>query len=329
MTPGPLAFGGLTLDTPLFLAPMAGLTHTALRSLVAGFGGAGCLFTEMLSARSLKYENPETSPFLMRTPIERPLCHQLLATTPEEAAGGAARVAGFGADAVDLNFGCPAPRVRSRGGGSKLAQDPALASKVMAAAARNSGGLPLSAKLRLGETTDEGALKEFCLGLVEGGAQLLHVHARLRGEPYGRKPRWEWIGKVKGWVSVPVVGNGSIFTVEDARNCLRQSGCDGLMIGRGAAQRPWLLKEIAREVFGKPLSSDPVDYPGTYRAFAQNLEERFLPERRLGRLKEFTKYFSLNYSFGHTLSSRVQGSATFEEALGRALEFLEKEKPTG
>lgn len=312
---------GLTVDPPLFLAPMAGLTHTAFRRMVARFGGCGCLFTEMLSARALRAEDPDRSPWLMRTPAEKPLSWQILASTPEEVEVAARAVARFGADAVDLNFGCPAPDIRKRGGGSRLMESPALASEIVRAARKSAGELPLSAKIRLGESEDEGYLAEFAAMLEEGGVDLIHVHARFRGDIYGRKPKWEWIGKVKRRVGVPVVGNGSIFSVADARACIAASGCDGLMVGRGAAQKPWIFNELAREVYGAEIEPASFRLADVWSEFASNLQI-FPEEKRLGRLKEFTHYFALNYAFGHTLASQVQSSRAFEVAVERAWKFF-------
>lgn len=322
LIPPPLDIRGLIIDPPLILAPMAGLTHTCFRRLVVEFGGFGALFTEMLSARSLRCEDPDSSPFLMRTAREAPLFHQVLASTPEEVATGITVLRGIGAEAFDLNFGCPAPDIRRRGGGSRLMERAGVASAIVEAARRAAGELPLSAKIRLGETLDEPLLLDFARMLEEGGVDLIHVHARLRGEPYGRRPRWDWIGKVKNAVRVPVTGNGSIFSAEDARACLAASGCDGLMIGRGAATKPWIFREIAREVWGRPLDAAEPDRREVYRAFARNLNENFPPEKRLGRLKEFTHYFALNYTFGHTLASKVQAARTMETALSGAEDFF-------
>jgi tRNA-dihydrouridine synthase len=209
------------------------------------------------------------------------------------------------------------------GGGSKLMENLQASARILQSA-RAATDLPLTAKTRLGETLDEGKLRDFCRMLEDGGADMIAVHARLRGEPYGRRPRWEWIGKVKEWVKVPVVGNGGIFTPEDAAECLRVSGSDGLMIGRGAAMKPWLGGEIAREVYGVEGEEKEIDLPALYRRFAGLLEESFAPERRLGRLKEFTHYFALNYPFGHTLATKVQVAETFEEAVDRAEEFFSR-----
>lgn len=323
---GGIRVRGLEVDPPLFLAPMAGLTHTALRRVIARLGQAGCLFTEMLSARALRSENPSKSPFLVKTGIESPLCYQILASNPREVEEGIEAVRRFGADAVDLNFGCPAPEIRRRGGGSRLMEDRGTALGVVASARRAAGPLPLSAKIRLGETLDEERLADFCRMLEGEGIDLLHVHARLRGEPYGRKPRWDWIAKVKNTVRVPVVANGSVVDALSAAACLALTGADGLMIGRAAAQKPWVFAEIAHEVYGRGPKPPVPDMPAIYREFTGYVKESFEPLKRLGRIKEFTRYFALNYAFGHSLFTAVNSSGSVEEAEARALEFFERNK---
>ncbi len=308
------------ISIPLLLAPMAGVTHSALRTLLLDFGGVGMLTTEMLSARKLPMENPCASPYLVRTPIESPLCYQLLITDVGHIEAAIAAVHRLSADVIDLNLGCPAPRVRKAGGGSSLTEHPEMVRTIIRSA-RSLTDLPLTAKIRLGERLDEENLYKFCLMLQEEGIDLLTVHARLRGESFCRKPRWKWVGKVKNWLDIPVVANGGIFSVEDAERCLKQSGADGLMLGRAAPQKPWLFAEIAREVYGITVDECHINLPWIYSRFALGLA-RFRPERRLGRLKEFTHYFALNYAFGHHLAMAVQKSPTVFTAWQRALDFF-------
>jgi nifR3 family TIM-barrel protein len=321
----PLVIRGLAIDPPLLSAPMAGLTHSPFRRLLLGFGGVGALCTEMLAACGLHAERPD-SPFLLRTPEESPLFYQLLASNPEEVARGVEVVCRLGADGVDLNFGCPAPAVRKRGGGSRLMQAPDRAAQVVRRA-REGTNLPLSAKIRLGERLEEEPLRDFCRMLEAEGVDMITVHARLRGEPYGRRPRWDWIGKVKSWVSVPVVGNGGIFSPQDAQACLAASGCDGLMIGRGCVVRPWLLRDIAREVYGLPLSGAQPNRAAVYGRFLELLGEALAKPHGFLRLKEFTHYFSRTYAFGHTLAMRVQSATSPEEAVERAEAFFRASEP--
>ncbi|MBU4412990.1 MAG: tRNA-dihydrouridine synthase family protein [Proteobacteria bacterium] len=314
---------GLEISPPLFLAPMAGLTHSALRRLILEQGPIGLLSTEMLSAKRLPMENAALSPYLVRAPQEIPLSYQLLVSRVEEVAPAIAKLHALQAEVIDLNLGCPAPTVRRMGAGSRLMEEPALV-QTLVAAARKQTELPLTAKIRLGETLDEDKLRDFCRMLEGEGIDLLSVHVRLRGEPFVRKPRWPWVGKVKSWVTIPVVANGGIFSVEDARNCLAQSGADGLMIGRGAAIQPWIFAELAHGLYNLGPEVGAVNKPALYLRFIELLEESFLPERRLGRLKEFTHYFAKNYPFGHHFASGVQSSGSLAQARERACAFFAK-----
>ncbi len=310
------------LAVPLLLAPMAGLTHSALRTLLLDFGGVGMLSTEMLSARKLPVESPRVSPYLVRTAREAPLAYQLLVTDTREIAPAITALHRLSADVVDLNLGCPAPKVRKAGGGSSLVDNPEKV-RLIIRTARSLTDLPLTAKIRLGQRLDEPSLRDFCLMLQEEGIDLVTVHARLSGESFARKPRWQWVGKVKDWLDIPVIANGGIFSVEDAARCLEQSGADGLMIGRAAPQKPWLFAQIAREIYGISVDECQINLPWIYSRFALGLA-RFRPERRLGRLKEFTHYFALNYAFGHHLAMAVQKSSTLLLAWQRACEFFSR-----
>lgn len=311
----------LQIDPPLFLAPMAGLTHSALRQIMAGYGGVGLLSTEMLAAKRLPTENPRLSPWLIRTDAEKPMSYQLLLSTVAEVRPAINALHKLGADAIDLNMGCPAPAVGKVGAGAQLMEQPDEVRRIVAEARRLTD-LPLTAKIRLGSELDEAKLKSFCTMLEGEGIDLLSVHARLKHESFARAPRWEWVGRIKQWVRVPVIVNGGIFSVVDAENCLRATCADGLMLGRGAVIRPWLFAEIAREVYGCLVEQPAVVLPELYWQFMNLLTELFPPERRLGRLKEFTHYFAKNYQFGHLLASKVQSSLSVDEARARAGDFF-------
>lgn len=319
MLPPPIQVKNLRIDPPLLLAPMAGLTHSALRRLLLELGGVGLLTTEMLAARRLPHDNPTISPFLIRHPSEQPLAYQLLLVREEDAVPAVTKAEQLGADIIDLNLGCPAPEIRRLGGGSRLAEEPARVRRLVAAV-RRATELPVSAKIRLGEELNQNKLLDFCRMLAGEGIDLLTVHARLRGEPFVRKPRWQWVGLVKERLTIPVVANGGIFSEADAAQCLALSGADGLMIGQAAAITPWIFQELS----GHPLTPDK---PALYHRFCDLLEESFAPERRLGRLKEFTHYFARNYPFGLRLASAIQSSPDLPEARRRAREFFARNEP--
>ena len=319
----PIVIRDLQIDPPLLLAPMAGLTHSALRQILFGFGGIGLASTEMLSAKRLPTESPRISPYLIRTSSERPLSYQLLTSTPDEIAAAIEALHAVKADAIDLNMGCPAAAVGKFGAGFSLMEQPEDARGIVAEA-RKRTQLPLTAKIRLGSELDEAKLQDFCTMLQGEGIDLISVHARLKHESFARRPRWERITSIKKWLTIPVVVNGGIFSVLDAENCLAVSGADGLMLGRGAVIQPWLFAEIARSLCGSTIAAPVVSLRAVYGSFIDHLNELFRPEYRLGRLKEFTHYFARNYQFGHYLASKVQSSATVEEAQERAAVFFER-----
>ena len=304
---------------------MAGLTHSALRQIVSGFGGVGLLSTEMLWAKRLPTENSGISPYLIRTVLEKPLSYQLLVSTDREVAPAIDALHKLQADAIDLNMGCPDRRVGRSGGGFALMEQPENARRIVIEA-RKDTGLPLTAKIRLSAELNVQAMKEFCTMLEDEGIDMLSVHARLKEESFAREPRWGWIARIKEWLRIPVIANGGIFTVQDAKDCLRACGADGLMLGRGTVVKPWLFAEIARELYDCDVVGPVVFLPVIYGNFIDLINELFRPERQLGRLKEFTHYFARNYKFGHQLSSRIQGSNSVEEARERAAIFFENNR---
>ncbi len=317
-----LKIGNLTIYPPLALAPMVGLSHSALRSLLLELGGVGLLFTEMLSAKRLPQDNERVSPCLIRSEEEYPLFYQVFLNDPACVSAAVDKLHALGVHGIDINLGCPAPKLRKRGAGCFLAKDQSAVAAVIAAF-RKMTDLPLSVKIRLGESNEETQYLNLCR-LIEGqGADCLTIHARFNDDKFCRKPKWTWIAKAKEAISIPIIANGGIFSVEDAENCLRISGADGLMIGRGAVVRPWLFAEIAGAHFGMRRPCTSISPPELYGRFFHLLTERFARERRLGRLKQFTHYFAGSYVFGHQLASAVQTSSSMEQAMEIAHRFFE------
>jgi tRNA-dihydrouridine synthase len=218
-------------------------------------------------------------------------------------------------------MGCPSRAVSKFGAGVMLMEKPDDVRRIVAET-RKRTALPLSVKIRLGSDADSGKLKTFCSMLEGEGVDMLTVHARFKHEPFARNPRWAYIAEIKECIKIPVIANGGIFSAEDAEKCLRVSGADGLMLGRGAVISPWLFAEIARSVFGCTITKPVVSLPDIYAAFFEALNADYRPIYRLGRLKEFTRYFARNYKFGHSLASRVQSSSRMDEAKERAGTFF-------
>lgn len=315
-----LIIRGLEISPPIALAPMVGLSHSAFRTLVQEEGGVGLLFTEMLAARRLPNDNEYCSPLLIRSEGEQPLFYQIVAASEQYIPAATEKLHKLGAQGIDLNLGCPAPVLKKQGAGLSLAQDREQLRKVLRSL-RKSTELPVSVKIRLGERIDIDGSRQFCRFLQDEGVDLITIHARLNGEKFCRKPRWSLVGEIKDAVSVPLLANGGIFTVEDARKCLDLSCADGLMIGRGSGENPNLCAEIAESVYGEAIGEKKIKSE-IYFKFIRLLEERFAPERQLGRLKQFTSYFAAPFPFGHHLAAAIQTCSSIEQARQRAAVFF-------
>lgn len=299
---------------PLVLAPLAEITHAPLRMLIRRFGGCDLLFTEMFSA-SMLVRAPHKSVFLIQDPSEDDLVHQIAGSDPHVMADAAILLRERGATRLDINMGCSAPAILRKGEGAALAADRPRALSVVSAVREVFPG-HLSVKMRLGETDDPASLAEFARALADAGVQTLALHPRLRGEKFKRSARWARIRQLRECVPIPVVGNGDVRLAEDARRMLQETGCDGMMAGRGAISRPWLFAEIAS---GHGLSPDPREVLQTFGALLRNYlpEEIWMPRYRL-----FVAWFSLPLFFGHTLATSVRGATSLDEAEGRVAAFF-------
>ncbi|MFH0782469.1 MAG: tRNA-dihydrouridine synthase family protein [Pseudomonadota bacterium] len=319
--PNTIVIRGLEISPPIALAPMVGLSHSALRTLVQEEGGIGILYTEMLAARRLPHDNERCSPLLIRSAGEYPLFYQIVTADEQAISRAIEKLHDFKAQGIDLNLGCPAPLQKRQGAGLLLSEDRAQLCKVLGSL-RACTDLPVSVKIRLGENLDSVKLRTLCCLLEDEGVDLITIHARLNGEKFCRKPRWAVVAEIRHAVSIPILINGGIFSVDDARKSLEQSGADGLMIGRGAVEKPWLCADIAREIYGIPIPFQPRSEAAIYFKFVSLLEQRFAPERRLGRLKQFTTYYAAPFTFGHHLAAAIQSSDTIDQAKQRAAIFF-------
>jgi nifR3 family TIM-barrel protein len=319
----PFYIKNLKVNPPLILAPMSGLTHTVLRQLVAEFGGCGLFYTEMLSARALPSEYPESSPWLRGTALERPIAYQLLVSHPEELAAAIEKIESCGGDSIDLNMGCTTALIAKRGGGIALMKEPKRAEAIVRAS-RNATDLPLTAKIRLGWTMNWNGLRDFCLMLQDSGVDAVCVHPRLKQDRLKRPARWKYIGKIKELLDIPVIGNGDVDSPQTARRMFELTGCDGVMIGRAAVKSPWLFRQIAYSLSPDLYHNNYPDPAYAFKRFITLLENSMEPEYTLPLLKRFTLYFSQNYAFGHTLWSLVQNADSLATATYLAKEFLQQ-----
>lgn len=313
----PLVIGGKTIATRLTLAPMAFLSHVALRRLVRGYGSCGLYFSEMCSARAVLQENRQISPYFKWDDIEAgQLVFQLLGTEPEVMAQAARRLESFGFFGVDLNFSCAASVIRKTGGGAALLKNPDLALRI-AAAVRNAVSMPVSVKFRLNDDRPEFAAA-FAKNLESVGVDAITFHPRLSNDRRGRKPLRAAIGLVKQSVKIPVLGNGDIFDAATARQVLQATGCDGLSLGRIAVARPWIFSEML-EGFQASLA----DYRQAALEMARFLEAYFTPEQALRRYQRFMQYFCANFLYGHGFYPKIKTAVNMPAALDAARRFFD------
>ena len=243
--------GNIELSAPLALAPMAGITDLPFR-LICRRLGCGMTVSEMVSAKGLLYKNVKTTEMLRIDDGERPTAIQLFGSVPAELAEAARMVEASGADMIDFNMGCPVPKIVNNGEGSALMNNPQLAHDILAAMVK-AVKIPVTVKFRAGWDDANRNAVEVARAVEAAGVSAVAVHGRTRQQFYEGKADWSIIADVKQAVKVPVFGNGDIFTVADGLRMLEQTGCDGLMIGRGADGNPWLFTALAAALRGEPL----------------------------------------------------------------------------
>jgi tRNA-dihydrouridine synthase B len=287
---------------PFILAPMAGITDVAYRSFMKEMG-AGIVITELISASGIEYANDRTLNLMRFEEMQRPVGIQLFGEEPELVAKAARKCQDLGADFVDLNFGCPVPKVVKKGAGSAILKDPE-AVKVMLSTVKKAIDIPLTIKIRTGWTFAMRNAGEICQIAYDEGITWVAIHGRDRAQAYTGLADWDYITEVKSNSKVPVIGNGDILTAEQANSRIKESGVDGVMIGRGALKDPWIFMESLAIFQGRTsvLEKDFMLMVTRLQSYLQ----KYCDERMTQiQMKKFAAWFSAGYP----------GSANFRKSL--------------
>lgn len=307
----------------LALAPMEGVTDLTFRRLIRSIGGCGLTVTEFIPAKNLEKSIEAALKLARFDPDESPVAIQIYGNDPEIMAEGARIVTDLGPDILDLNMGCPSKKVCARSGGSALMKEPELARRIVAAM-RAATTLPFTVKMRAGWDPDHRNAPEIARMCEEEGAEALAVHWRTRTDKYGGVRELDTIAAVKDAVSIPVLANGDIIDVPSALSTLQATGCDGLMIGRGAIRDPWVFRKIEAAFAGQVFPDvDALERKRVLLGYLEAIRPHFKNDRTaLGRFKKIAKHFTDGVQGGAVLKTAVLHSPTLEIAVERVEAFF-------
>ncbi len=324
MTPS-LRIRNILVDPPLVLAPMEGVTDLTFRRLIRNVGGVGLTCTEFIPAYGLAGEHERALTAAQLDEGEHPVVIQVYGRDASLLARGAQVAEELGADIVDLNMGCPSKRVCQNSGGSSLLKDPAAAREIVRAI-RAAVRLPFTVKMRSGWDLDHRNAADVAYMCQEEGVEAVTVHWRTRTDGYGGVRDVSTIAEVKRRLSIPVIANGDVVDVESARRMLDDTGADGLMIGRGAIQNPWVFHAIGHALFGRPeVVPNAAEKQRVLVGYFNDVEAHSRTEHgALGRWKKLARYFTDGVPFGDLLKHDVLHAMTTHEAREKTQRFFER-----
>ncbi|HZJ56930.1 MAG TPA: tRNA dihydrouridine synthase DusB [Clostridia bacterium] len=320
-----LVIGSLQLPNNILLAPMAGITDLPFRLICKGYG-CGMVFTEMVSAKGLYYGSERTEDLLLIHPAEKPIGVQIFGSEPRIMGEMADRISDLDIGLIDINMGCPAPKIIKGGQGSALMRDPERVRKIVKAVVKSSSK-PVTIKIRKGWDDAEVNAVEIAKIACDEGASAITVHGRTREQFYSGKADWEVIKRVREAVHIPVIGNGDVFTPEDAFKMFDYTGCHGIMVARGAQGRPWIFRDIIHYL---KTGSRLLEPPATERISIAVRHLKLAVElkgERLGviEMRKHLAWYLKGMKNVNTIKNTINSLENSEQIQNTLFEYLEKE----
>jgi len=311
------------IDPPLILSPMAGVTDVSFRRLLKRRGGIGLTVSEFISVEGLTRSNPKSKRQMRFYEDERPFAVQIFGGQPERMRMAAEMAEEVGADLLDVNCGCPAPKVVKHGGGSGLLKDhPRL--ETILKEIKKAIKIPMTVKIRAGfyehtiNAIETARLAEAC------GAEHIALHGRTKEQGYRGLANWDLVKQIKETVEVPVSGSGDITSIQQAFDRFRETGCDGVLIGRGAMANPWIFRQIEDTMHGRePFQPTLEDKRAALLEYFEMLREDMPQMAAIGRMKQLAGQFTRGLAGGALFRTAIYHSHSVEEILGRISEYFE------
>jgi nifR3 family TIM-barrel protein len=312
----------ITVDPPAFLSPMAGLTDSVFRRLIKRLGGCGLVMTEFTSAEGLTRNSLKSKRMLFYHEEERPVTAQLFGADPERLGEATRMVDDLGFDAIDLNLGCPAKKVVKACGGSALLRETRLLEQILRTI-REATAMPFTIKIRAGWNETEIVSLQVGKMAEDIGVDAVAFHPRTREQGFSGHSDWSLIGELKSHLTIPVIGNGDIVTPDDALRMKQETGCDGIMIGRGALSNPWIFRQIEELESGLPVTeADVADKYRLIKSYFRLLFEEETPGA-IGKMKQFASWFTHAIPHGAALRKSIYESQSESEVMARIEDFFQ------
>lgn len=319
----PFKIRDITIDPPLVLSPMAGVTDYTFRRLIKRRGGVGLVVSEFISVEGLTRNNPKSKRQMRFDEDERPYAVQIFGGRPERMAMGAEMAQEVGADILDVNCGCPAPKVVKNGGGSGLLREPKLLETILKEI-KKTITIPLTLKVRTGYTESTINVVDIAKMAEQCGVEHIQVHGRTREQGYKGLANWEIIRRVKEAVSVPVSGNGDITTIDYGLQKWRETGVDGILIGRGAMQNPWIFRQFADVLAGRePYQPDVREKKDVLLEFFGLCREEMPELVALGKMKQLAGQFTKGLVGGAQFRQTLYHSHSANEILDNIQQYFD------